>query len=131
MLLITAIFFVKIAQMIPGPSVLLGAGSTAASPKAATLFYEWMAALFLFDVVVLIIDWIKTDILNPGGHADLDAYPQRIVLNLPLFGVCLSAAYPFWGLEGLTAQTLAITVLVFAFLRTLLDYIFGRKFMFP
>jgi hypothetical protein len=40
MLLITAIFFVKIAQAIPGTGLGFGGG---AAPSTAHLFYQWMA----------------------------------------------------------------------------------------
>jgi hypothetical protein len=45
--LITAIFFVKIAQAIPGAG--LGFGREA-PPQTPQLFYEWMAGMLAFDV---------------------------------------------------------------------------------
>jgi hypothetical protein len=71
MLLITAIFFVKIAQAIPGAG--LGFGGEA-PPQTPQLFYEWMAAMLAFDVGVLIIDWIKSGVLEAQGRDALRVY---------------------------------------------------------
>jgi hypothetical protein len=57
MLLITAVFFVKIAQAIPGAGLGFGGGP---SPHTPQLFYEWMAGMLAFDIFVLVVDWIKS-----------------------------------------------------------------------
>jgi len=115
MLLITAIFFVKISQTIPGQGLI---GSAEMDPK---LFYYWMAAMLWFDAAVLFVDWAKSHSL------DLRVYFGWIALN-GLFGL---ACYYLPGNPKLSSETLGIVIFIGAFIRTVLDYLLGRKFMFP
>jgi hypothetical protein len=124
MLLITAIFFVKIAQAIPGPGLsFLSDSCSATSPR---YFYGWMAAMLFFDVGVLIVDWIKSGLLRSRAWKDLQVYAIWVILNLILGFVC-------WLLPETDFAPEIIGLIVFgaAFLRTVLDYLFGRKFLFP
>lgn len=128
MLLITALFFVKIAQSVPIPH---GALPSSMNPNAQTSphnFYLWMGAMLVFDVGVLIVDGIKSHLLAVGG-AKLGAYVTWTVMNLALGLACLGAALcpPSSVSEG----TIAIGVFVLAFIRTFLDYVLGYRFLFP
>ena len=116
MLLITAILFVKIAQAIPDN----GQG------HGETHFYQWMAGMLIFDMAVLLIDGAKSRLLRTRGAGELGVYPRWILLNLAMAVVCL-----YVPSSGLSATNVGIAVLLAAFVRTLLDYYFGRKFMFP
>jgi hypothetical protein len=96
-LLITAILFVKIAQSIPSPQTapsgaLLGPGLSQQTTPG--LFYRWMAIMLFFDVLVLLVDWIKSGLLRTEGNEELNAYWKWIVLNLALGIVCLFAPSP-------------------------------------
>ncbi len=131
-LVITAILFVKIAQAIPGPVPnpipVVGQAAAAAAAAAAPTpahFYAWMVIMLVFDVVVLIIDGIKSELFS--------AYGKWIALNLALAIVCLWArSQPAWLPLPLVSDTAAAeTVFVLAFLRTVLDYASGGEFMFP
>lgn len=127
MLLITAILFVKIAQSIPGSAILGGA----APPATTSLFYQWMAIMLSIDVVILIIDGLKTKYLETDVDTQLGAYVKWIILNFALAIICLIAKSPPEVLSHLSANTISIIVFAFAFLRTVFDYIFGKEFMFP
>jgi hypothetical protein len=123
-LLITAILFIKIAQAIPSdasPAVLPGSGAAAqAGPEH---FYEWMVIMFAFDIFVLIVDGIKSNLFK--------TYAIWITLNLVLAIVCWWAyAQPGFA-PHFSVDVTAIIVFAFAFVRTFLDYIFGGDFMFP
>jgi hypothetical protein len=122
-LLITAILFVKIAQAIPGPGLVFLGSSATKSPR---LFYDWMAAMLFFDVVVLIIDWIKSGLLKSRAWGELQVYGIWIALNGVLGAACLWV--PDFHLE---TEVVGIIVFGAALLRTILDYFFGRRFMFP
>jgi hypothetical protein len=51
--------------------------------------------------------------------------------NLGLAIICLLAkSYPEYP-PYLSANTISIIVFAFAFLRTVLDYVFGKGFLFP
>jgi hypothetical protein len=133
-LLITAILFVKIAQAIPGGQAIPGAAILGAgSPQQATpqLFYGWTAAMLIFDIFVLGVDWLKSGLLRTEGKEELSAYFKWIGLNLFLATVCLLAIFRPSFLASLSANTVSIIVFAFAFSRTVLDYTFGKKFMFP
>ena len=119
MLLITAILFVKIAQAIPGPSLVLGA-----PPGDPALFYHWMANMFFFDTAVLVVDAIKSNGLRRAGQ--LKVYRYWIPLNLVMALVCL-----YVPMAHLTPQTTGLIVFAAACVRSLVDYIFGWRFMFP
>jgi len=120
-LVITAILFIKIAQAIPNPAPATGlAGPTPNTPEH---FYGWMAAMFAFDVIVLIIDGIKSWLFK--------IYGKWIVLNLALATVCLLAAWQASIWPSLSVNWTGAIVFGFAFLRTILDYVFGHEFMFP
>jgi hypothetical protein len=128
-LMITAILFVKIAQAIPGPvvspvpAVSQGAAASAPAPTPAH-FYAWMAIMLAFDVVVLIIDGIKSQLFS--------AYGKWIALNVALAVVCLWArSQPDWLPPHFSDGATGEIVFVIAFLRTVLDYVFGGTFMFP
>lgn len=129
MLLITAIFFVKIAQAIPGVGLGFGGGIP---PKTPQLFYEWMAGMLAFDVVVLVIDWIKSGLLKTQGWKELRVYAKWIGLNTILGLVCYFAASPRNFVSSrISVETIAIGVFVIAMIRSILDYSFGKNFMFP
>jgi hypothetical protein len=129
MLLITAILFVKIAQAIPGAGLGFGGG---APPQTPQLFYEWMAGMLAFDVVVLVIDWIKSGILKTQGWNELRVYAIWVVLNFVLALVCYFAASPpSFILSRISIDTVAVGVFVIALIRSILDYSLGRDFMFP
>jgi hypothetical protein len=127
MLLITAILFVKIAQSIPVPQTVSGSGGAILSqaltpPSRPDIFYQWMAIMLFIDVGILIVDGFKS--------ALLPTYSKWIFLNLVLGFICWYApALPDF-LPSLSELTVAIVVFAFAFLRTVLDYIFGKSFMF-
>jgi hypothetical protein len=132
MLLITAIFFVKIAQHIAPPDAKNGQTDIGQIRD----FYWWMMAMLLFDVAVLIIDRIKSSLLGTQGQDELSAYWKWIVLNLLLGLVCLWLWHdiPRGSFFCGTATSLyiaSIIVFVLAFFRTILDYAFGKEFMFP
>jgi hypothetical protein len=133
-LVITAILFVKIAQAIPspGPNPIPVVGQAAAAAAAAGgvvstpgHFYAWMAIMLAFEVIVLIIDGIKS-----GLFAD---YGKWIALNVALAVVCLWArSQPDWlPLPQFSESHTAEIVFILAFLRTALDYVAGADFMFP
>ena len=119
MLLLTAIFFVTIAQTIPGPGLVVGA-----STGSPALFYHWMAIMFFFDTAVLFIDAIKSSSLP---HAEkMKVYWRWMPLNLGMALVCL-----FVPMADYSAQTTGLLVFGAACIRSALDYFFGWKFMFP
>jgi hypothetical protein len=128
MLLITAIFFVKIAQALPGQGAFVEATPSSTTPR---LFYQWMAGMLVFDVAVLVFDWLKSGLLQTRGWAELRAYFRWIIINLVFALICYLAASPPHFLSGFSPEKIALAVFVFAFARTILDYAFGRKFMFP
>ncbi len=122
MLLITAILFVKIAQAIPGPAVLGGSSQ----PATPVLFYKWMAIMLVIDVGILIFDGLKNRLLQIRAGAELGAYVKWVALNLGLAIICLLAkSYPEYP-PYLSANTISTIVFAFAFLRTVLDYVFGK-----
>ncbi len=121
MLLVTATFFVKISQTIPGQGLI---GSVEMDPK---LFYAWMAAMLLFDALVLLVDWVKSSLLNLTAWKDLEVYGRWIALNVVFGAACYYLAYK----TSLSSEHLGMAVFAGAALRTVLDYLFGRKFMFP
>jgi hypothetical protein len=128
MLLITAILFVKIAQSIPVPQTASGSGGTIlgqalSPPSTPDNFYRWMAIMLFIDVGILIVDGFK--------NALLGTYVKWILLNLVFGFICLYATAPPNFLPSLSELTVSIVVFAFAFLRTLLDYTFGGRFMFP
>ena len=122
-LVITAILFVKVAQAIPNPGSTPSAGLAGPTPTTPEHFYIWMAITFGFDVIVLIIDGIKSKLFK--------IYGRWIAFNAALAAVCLWAwSQPhFW--PGLSVNRTGAIVLAFAVLRTVLDYTFGGEFMFP
>jgi hypothetical protein len=123
MLLITAIFFVKIAQAIPGPGIgFLDNSGTA----TAGHFYDWMAAMLFFDASVLFIDGVKSALLGSRAWTRLQVYVTWILLNVVLGILCLVIPQTTWSPEAV-----GIVVFLAAFVRTVLDYIAGSKFMFP
>jgi hypothetical protein len=117
MLLLTAVFFVCIADSIPSQNPGDGA--------RAYLFYRWMAAMLCFDVFVLVIDRLKN-----RGRTDLAPYRVWIPINLALAGLCAGASVlsasgalpPFW---------LSIGIFALSATRTALDYWAGNSFLFP
>jgi hypothetical protein len=123
MLLITAIFFVKIAQAIPGPGIgfLDNSGTTTAGH-----FYDWMAAMLFFDASVLFIDGVKSALLGSRAWTRLQVYVWWILLNVALGILCLAIPQTTWSPEAV-----GIVVFLAAFVRTVLDYVAGSKFMFP
>jgi hypothetical protein len=125
--LITAILFVKIVQAIPGPAVLGGSSQ----PATPVLFYKWMAIMLVVDVGILIFDGLKNRLLQTRAGAELGAYVKWVALNLGLAIIGLLAkSYPEYP-PYLSANTVSIIVFAFAFLRTVLDYVFGKGFLFP
>ena len=130
MLLITAILFVKIAQHIsPDPDPV-------EQQVEARAFYGWITLLLSFDVLGLILDRIKSSLLGTQGKQELSAYGRWIVLNMAFGAVCcvMWASLPngpFLFIPGLSLYTASIIVFVAAFLRTILDYSFGKDFLFP
>jgi hypothetical protein len=129
MLLVTAIFFVKIAQAIPGIGLGFGGGKP---PQTPQLFYEWMTGMLVFDVFVLVIDWIKSGILRTQGWNALRVYAKWIGLNIVLALVCYFAASPpAFVSSQISVDSIAIGVFAIALIRSILDYSFGKNFMFP
>ncbi len=124
MLLTTAVLFVIIAQAIPGTTSSL----VTASPTTPEIFYWWMGAMLLFDVGVLALDWLKNQWLRLGAN-QLSAYLPWAIMNAGLAVICLMAAHGV-GCLGAGVKT-GIIVSVAAFVRTSLDYYFGRDFLFP
>jgi hypothetical protein len=122
MLLITAILFSKIAQAIPGPGLIFSDSPVTAPGH----FYDWMAGMLFFDAAVLIVDLVKSSLLGVRVLSRLGAYLGWIVLNILLGIVCLYVPHIISS-----AETASIVVFGAAFLRTVLDYICGTKFMFP
>jgi len=117
MLLLTAVFFVCIADSIPSQN--------ASDIPKAYLFYRWMAAMLCFDVFVLVVDRLKN-----RGRADLAPYRVWVPINLAMAGFCAGASVlaasnawpPFWLSAGIFALAAA---------RTVLDYWAGKTFLFP
>jgi hypothetical protein len=137
MLLITAILFVKIAQSIPVPQTTSGSpggailGQALAPPSTPDNFYHWMAIMLFIDAGILFVDGIKSGLLGTEGAKELLAYIPWVILNLILGFVCWHAASPPGFLSSLSELTMSIVVFVVALLRTILDYVFGKSFMFP
>lgn len=122
-LAITAILFVKVAQAIPNPGSTPASGLAGPTPMTPQHFYIWMAIAFGFDVIVLVIDGIKSDLFK--------IYGKWIAFNLILAAVCVWAwrQPDIW--PNLSVNCTGATVFAFALLRTVLDYTFGDEFMFP
>ena len=123
MLLMTAIFFVKIAQAIPGPGLSFLDNSGKATPGH---FYDWMAAMLFFDAAVLIIDGLKSAVLGSRAWAQLGVYVTWILLNVALGVVCLMVPQTAWSPEAV-----GIVVFLAALVRTVADDVAGSRFMFP
>ncbi len=128
MLLITAIFFVKIAQAIPGVGLGFGGGTP---PPTSALFYKWMAGMLCFDVFVLVTDWMKSGLLKTQGLKELRVYWIWIALNSILASICYWAAFPPSFMSVSSVEAVAIGVFACALMRTILHYSFGKNFMFP
>jgi hypothetical protein len=120
-LLATAILFVKIAQAIPGPGLGFIDNSNIAAPGH---FYDWMAAMFFFDAVILGIDWFKSGRWGIPEWTENRVYRDWILLNAAMGAACLIVPQAWPASAG-------IVLLVLAGLRTVADYSFGRQFMFP
>jgi hypothetical protein len=134
MLLITAILFVKIAQSIPVPQTASGGtflGQSLAPPSTPNNFYHWMAIMLFIDVGILFVDLVKSWVLRTEGATELRAYFIWIGLNLILGVICLFAYSPPGFLPSIAERITSIIVFACALLRTVLDYSFGRRFMFP
>ena len=82
--------------------------------------------MLLFDVVVLIVDGIKSSALVGGAKAS--AYLTWILMNFALGLVCIGA-HP--RPPGCPEATVAFGVFLLALLRTFFDYVLGYKFLFP
>jgi len=138
-LLFTAVLFVWIADSIP--SVLKAAHPF--PPKdlleQSMLFYRLMGIMFLFDVVVLFIDYWKSE---PNLRADLKSYyvwvPSNFILGILCFVASIAISktqdpnqvYSIFSLS-LSLQGLSLIVFAAAAIRTGLDYWFSRAFLFP
>jgi hypothetical protein len=131
MLLITALLFFFVAESMPE--------AVKGSTFRPNEFYFWMGWLFAFDVVVLAIDWCKN-----RDEAIKNAYEKWIILNFALAGICFVMAGAVKAASGtgyaiihlapgidLTLAQAGAAVFVLASLRTVFDYIWGGKFMFP
>ncbi|SFK34599.1 hypothetical protein [Methylocapsa palsarum] len=132
MLLITAIFFVGLAEAIPKTP------TPAPKPPELAYFYDFMAMLFLFDAGVLWVDYAKSNVDRRRKLAN--SYKKWIPINLILCIFCAGAAYvidptgPVAGFFGMSPSTpIAVSIVVFlaAAARTFADYWFGDDFMFP
>jgi len=87
--------------------------------------------MLVVDVGILIFDGLKNRLLQTRAGAELGAYVKWVALNLGLAIICLLAkSYPEYP-PYLSANTISIIVFAFAFLRTVLDYVFGKGFLFP
>jgi hypothetical protein len=117
MLLLTAVFFVCIADSIPSQS--------ATDLSRPDLFYRWMAAMLGFDVFVLVIDRLKN-----RGRADLAPYRVWIPINLVMAMVCVWASL-LAGSKALPQSWLSAGIFALAAGRTVLDYWAGKSFLFP
>ena len=121
-LLITAILFVKVAQAIPGPG----------EPQTAQAFYVWMMVTLFFDAVILVIDDVKTSIVNPQAKPALASYLWWIGLNVSLAVICsFAASLPSSSLPSSSSGVVAAIVFGCALARTIADYWLGRSFLFP
>jgi|SRR5580692_6746 hypothetical protein len=124
-LLITAILFVKIAQAIPSqtPTGQAIPGVAQVPPTAPDHFYQWMAIMLFFDVAVLLVGCLKGDLWR--------TYVKWIVINFIFAFICLSAKSIPECWPVFSPNTVAALVFAIAFLRTILDYVVGKDFMFP
>ena len=87
--------------------------------------------MLFIDVGILIFDGLKNRLLQTRGQAELGAYVKWVVLNVALAIICLLAMSHSEYPPYLSANTISIIVFAFAFLRTVLDYVFGKGFLFP
>lgn len=125
-LLITGILFVCAAESLPHADVL-PAGAPGADPRRQMIaFYTWMSIVFGFDVLALIVDYLKRGDLRQR----LRSYGTWIGLNVLMLVVCVGAVAALRS----HANLLAVSVIVcgLAALRTVLDYATSdAAFMFP
>jgi hypothetical protein len=75
---------------------------------------------------VLFIDGVKSALLGSRAWTRLQVYVTWILLNVALGILCLVIPQTTWSPEAV-----GIVVFLAAFVRTVLDYIAGSKFMFP
>lgn len=115
MLLITAILFVGIAEVIPDSK----------TPSNPAYFYYSMWILFWFDAFVLILDFLKSDKVRKQKLKQ--SYKAWIPMNLLVGMVCLAVA--IYGWSPLVSVSFFIFILALA--RTILDYSLSDDFMFP
>jgi len=88
--------------------------------------------MLVFDVAVLLVDATKTSLLVSQGAGEIFAsYAKWVGINLALAGICYWATVPPAFLAELSSQAVGIAVFAFALARTILDYVFGRNFLFP
>jgi uncharacterized membrane protein len=128
-LLITAILFVAVAYALPSEKVLddfrLAAPTNSYSPGA--VFYWWLGAMFTFDTIALIVDWIKSHVrtrLRPS-------YAPWVLMNGALAIVCFTAGALIYHAKDTFSMTVPFVVFLFAFARTVADYALSDDFMFP
>ncbi len=125
MLVITATLFVGIAEQTPNQEF------TTAS--AAAPFYRAMAAMFLYDAAVLVIDWLKTPRRKRGR---LKPYVVWTIANTTIGIACAFfgfkaiahegtlATFGFFGFD-LDLRLVAPTIFALACVRTFADYVAG------
>ncbi|MGJ5177429.1 hypothetical protein ACQR16_05945 [Bradyrhizobium oligotrophicum] len=132
MLLITAIFFVKIAQSVPGPQDTRSTILCSHRQTSPRNFYLWMGSMLIFDAIVLVIDGIRRLIVG-GNENRFAAYIPWVLMNATLGAVCILAAHlpSTWSASTWPSATIAFLVFVVALLRTILDYVLGHEFLFP
>lgn len=138
MLVITAILFVCIAEAIPRADPSKGYVYSVAE---SSMFYNLMAIMLVFDVMVLVVDFLKTP---EAQRADLSSYLVWIPANLILAGLCygagssisdaptlVSAADVVIACGSINFQELTFYLFIAAVIRMFADYWAGRAFLFP
>jgi hypothetical protein len=137
MLLLTAILFVCIAEAIPKQPE----AGHALTEMHAQWFYHWMAVMLGFDVLILIVDFLKSPVKERG---QLKAYIAWVIVNAVLAWICrnvsfmsepagagLAVTVPLPGGWSVDATLWHVSLVVFAaaLMRTVADYEFEQGFL--
>lgn len=127
MLLLTALLFVFMAEKIP--SFTVPPTPLSATARQAQSFLHWMAIMFIFDVFVLAIDYWKSEALY-GTVDDLKAYIPWMIMNAGAAVALLVLSSLSGFLQGALLFACALALLITT-VRSVADYVFGRRFLFP
>jgi hypothetical protein len=87
--------------------------------------------MLAYDAAVLVVDMIKSWCLGTQGEGQLRAYWKWIILNIAFAVICWLAALEPKFLAPFAPEWLSCYVFAIALARTILDYVFGGRFMFP